>query len=128
MRYPPVWPRDPSAAKFSRLFGQCTGKITDLFATHLFHDLFQLRFEHRDRMVAAVFAQGSDAVHKWPTHKRKISAICERATAVRTGTEATIYHYLYAVPITISQSFQRFNGRFARIDLSAAMVRHNHAI
>src|SRR5690606_40888458 len=110
MRYPPVWPRDPSAAKFSRLFGQCTGKITDLFATHLFHNLFQLRFEHRNRMVTAALAEGRYAIHKWPTHKRKIGRVCQRPAYIRTRTQAAVYHYLYTVSVSISQPFQRLYG------------------
>jgi len=63
-------------------------EILDPLTTDLFHHLLQLAFENRNGVLAAAFAQGSDAIHERPPHEGELGAARKRPSHIGTGTDA----------------------------------------
>lgn len=94
----------------------------------MFHDLGELTFEHGDGVVAAFCAEGADAIHEGAAEEGELGSAGEGAGDVGAVADSAIEHEGGAVAEFLGESGEGFDGGFADVELSAAVVGDDHAI
>ena len=105
----------PESTNPRDLFNQMFWKVAGILTGQLLHDLLDLAFQHRDRVMPSVLSQGTDAVHERTSHETELGTASQRVGNIGSGSQTAIDHHRGSVTKFLRQFRERLDSRLSVI-------------